>query len=435
MNDEMKKRKGVYLLLAIVVAISIWVYVDEFGNNGGPRQTETTITNVPVVYIGEENLAERGLMLLEEETTTTMDLTISGGRRQVSAPDRDDVRIVVNLNSVDGAGIQSLTPTITSSTRRFSRDMIVSQNPSMATVNIAELNSKTVEIRCELVGNLANGCSAGELTLSQTMLELRGQAEDIDPVAYAKVTLDIGNNANETVSEKLEFSYYDIHDRLVTNPNIRPTVETVQATLPVFVTKELELVVDFMEADGLRESNLDYEIKPSTIVVSGDASVLKNVETIVLGEFDLLDLLGSGASSHTYPIIIPDGCQNLSGVTRAAMEIEFKDMARNQVATNQFTYTNLPNGKYVDILTQELSVTIFGTTEDVAAVTGEDISVEVNLSNYAAASGTYTIPAAVSVETSGDIGVTGTYQVQVTIREQTSVQPETETGTQEETEP
>lgn len=435
MNDEMKKRKGVYLLLAILVAISIWVYVDEFGNNGGPRQTETTIANIPIVYIGEENLADRGLMLLmEEETTTTMDLTISGGRRQVSVPDRDDIRIVVNLNSVDRAGIQSVTPTITSSNRRFSRDMIESQNPSMVTVNIKELNSKAVEIRCELVGNLAEGCSAGELVLSQTMLELRGQAEDIDPVAYAKVTLDIGDNANETVTQKLEFSYYDIHDQLVTNPNIRPTVETVQATLPVFVTKELSLVVNFKEADGLRKNNLDYEIKPQTIVVSGDASVLKHVDTIVLGEFDLLDLLGSGASSHTYPIIIPDGCQNLSGVTRATMEIEFKDMARNQVVTDQFTYTNLPSGKHVDILTQELSVTLFGTTEDVAAVTGEDILVEVDLSNYAAASGTYTIPAAVKVETSGDIGVTGTYQVQVTIREQAPDQPETEPDTPGETE-
>lgn len=437
MNEELRKRKGLYLLLAILVAVSVWIYVDEFGNNGKPRETERTITDIPITYVGEENLADRGLMLLlDEETNTTMDLTISGGRRQVSFLGRDDIRVTVNLNSVERAGLQSVTPTITSTDRHFSRDMVVSQTPSIAMVNIRELYSKTVEIRCELVGNLAEGCSAGELALSQTTLELRGQAEDIDPVAYAKVTLDIGDNAKETVTQKLEFSYYDSNDQLVTNPNIRPTVETVQVTLPVFVTKELELVVNFKESDGLRVSNLNYEIKPSTIVVSGDASVLKHVDTITLGEFDLLDLLGSGASSHTYPIIIPDGCQNLSGVTRATMEIEFKDIAKSQVVTNQFTYTNLAEGKYVEILTQELGVTIFGTAGEVAAVTGEDILVEVDLSNYAAASGTYTVPATVKVEASGDIGVTGTYQVQVTIREQSPEQPEQETepGTPEEAE-
>ena len=428
MNDELKKRKGVYVLLAVLVAVSLWFYVDEFGNNGGPYETEVVITDIPITFVGEDGLADRGLMLLlDEETDTTLDLTLSGGRRQVVSLGRDDLRVTVNLNSVDRAGIQSLAPTITSTKRHFSRDMIDSQSPSITMVNIKELNSKTVEIRCELVGNLAEGCSAGELVLSQTTLDLRGQAADIDPVAYAKVTLDIGDNANETVTQKLEFSYYDSHDQLVVNPNIRPTVETVQATLPVFVTKELSLVVDFKESAGLRKSNLDYEIKPSTILVSGDASVLNRVDTIVLGEFNLLDLLGSGVSSHTYPIMIPDSCQNLSGVTRAALEIEFKDMARNQVITDRFAYTNLPDGKQVDILTQELGVTIFGTSEDVAAVTGGDISVEVDLSNYAAASGTYTVPATVRVETSGDIGVTGTYHLQVTIHERSPEPPEPET--------
>ena len=428
MNDELKKRKGVYLLLAVLAAVALWVYVDEFGNNGGPYETEVVITDIPITFVGEDGLADRGLMLLlDEETDTTLDLTLSGGRRQVVSLGRDDLRVTVNLNSVDRAGIQSLAPTITSTKRHFSRDMIDSQSPSITMVNIKELNSKTVEIRCELVGNLAEGCSAGELVLSQTTLDLRGQAADIDPVAYAKVTLDIGDNANETVTQKLEFSYYDSHDQLVVNPNIRPTVETVQATLPVFVTKELSLVVDFKESAGLRKSNLDYEIKPSTILVSGDASVLNRVDTIVLGEFNLLDLLGSGVSSHTYPIMIPDSCQNLSGVTRAALEIEFKDMARNQVITDRFAYTNLPDGKQVDILTQELGVTIFGTSEDVAAVTGGDISVEVDLSNYAAASGTYTVPATVRVETSGDIGVTGTYHLQVTIHERSPEPPEPET--------
>ena len=428
MNDELKKRKGVYLLLAVLVAVSLWFYVDEFGNNGGPYETEVVITDIPITFVGEDGLADRGLMLLlDEETDTTLDLTLSGGRRQVVSLGRDDLRVTVNLNSVDRAGIQSLAPTITSTKRHFSRDMIDSQSPSITMVNIKELNSKTVEIRCELVGNLAEGCSAGELVLSQTTLDLRGQAADIDPVAYAKVTLDIGDNANETVTQKLEFSYYDSHDQLVVNPNIRPTVETVQATLPVFVTKELSLVVDFKESAGLRKSNLDYEIKPSTILVSGDASVLNRVDTIVLGEFNLLDLLGSGVSSHTYPIMIPDSCQNLSGVTRATLEIEFKDMAKNQVITDRFAYTNLPDGKQIDILTQELGVTIFGTSEDVAAVTGEDISVEVDLSNYAAASGTYTVPATVRVETSGDIGVTGTYHLQVTIHERSPEPPEPET--------
>ena len=231
------------------------------------------------------------------------------------------------------------------------------------------------------------------------------------------MTLDIGDQATESVTQDLEFRYYDARDQLITNPNIRPVTETIQVTLPVFVTKELPLVVDFKEADGLKKANLNYEIKPSTIVVSGDASKLKNVRNIVLGEFDLMDMLNSDAHSHTYPIIIPDGCQNLSGVTRATLEIDFKDMARSQVTTDQIKFLNTPEGKTIEGLTETVAVSIFGTAEDVAAVTGEQLTLQVDLTNYAAASGTYTVPATVVEAAPGDIGVTGTYQVQVTIRE------------------
>ena len=108
MNEEMKSRNSLYILLAFLVAISIWIYVDEFGNGGKPRETETTIADIPIIYVGEENLADRGLMLLPEETTTTMDLTISGGRRQVAALSRENMRVTVNLDSVNRAGVQSV---------------------------------------------------------------------------------------------------------------------------------------------------------------------------------------------------------------------------------------------------------------------------------------------------------------------------------------
>ena len=50
-------------------------------------------------------------------------------------------------------------------------------------------------------------------------------------------------------------------------------------------------------------------------------------------------------------------------------------------------------------------------------MTSESLVVTADLTDYASASGTYTVPATVSVKGGGDIGVLGKYQVQVTIRE------------------
>ena len=304
--------------------------------------------------------------------------------------------------------------------------MIDSRSIRSATVTISELNSKTVDIICDLMGNVAEGYSAGELELSQTTLEIRGQEADISGVSYVRVTLDIGEDATATVSEALEFTYYDENDQVLDSTGIHPTVDSVQATLPVYVIKELELIVDFLEAPGARVSNLQYEISPSTITVSGDAELLRDVDSITLGQFSLLDLLGSGATTHNFSVIVPDGCQNLSGVTRATLSVEFQDMTRRQVTTSQFRYENLPEGRQAEIITQQMTVSIFGTTADTAAILGDDITVVADLSNYSGASGTYTVPATIQVDTAGDVGVSGTYHVQVTITEGTEPEPQPE---------
>ena len=100
------------------------------------------------------------------------------------------------------------------------------------------------------------------------------------------------------------------------------------------------------------------------------------------------------------------------------------DMDHTQVTTENFTYTNLPAGKSVEILTQQLTVAIFGTSADVAAVTGDQITVEADLGNYSGASGTYTVPATIRISAGRDVGVSGTYNVQVTI--QNTEEPPTE---------
>ena len=68
-----------------------------------------------------------------------------------------------------------------------------------------------------------------------------------------------------------------------------------------------------------------------------------------------------------------------------------------------------------------------------SAVTGEDIAVTVDLSDYSSASGTYTIPAEVRVS-GGDLGITGEYQVQVTIRERVEEPPKEPTENPQEPE-
>lgn len=417
------RRKAFYLLLSILVACGIWLYADLTDN----RLVTQEFRDVPIEYIRAATLTDRGLMLVDEGSDLTIDLELQGTRWLIANLDPSYIRVVADLSNVTSAGVQNIGYSINFTDSRFRNNAIQRKQASIdsATVNISELYRRTVAVRCDLVGSVAETYTAGQVQLSHTEIEVRGLQEDIDPIGYAKVTLDIGDAAAESISQELAVQFYDEQGQLLENDGIHSTVEKVQATLPVSVTKELKLVVNFVEAPGARLSSTDYTIEPGTITVSGDASRLKNMDTLVLGEYKLTELGTTASQNYTttnYPIIMPEGCQNLSGVTRAALRIRFEDMASAAVSTGNIVWKNLPEDKRADLLAPELSVRIYGTQAEVSAVTGDSITVTVDLGDYASASGTYTIPAEVSVA-SGDIGIIGEYQVQVTIRDGAEEEP------------
>lgn len=416
MENKERQRKALYIVLSILVAAAIWVMVDV--SNG--TIVEKTYT-VPINYLGTSTLTDRGLMLLEGEgdtaTDTEVTLTVQGTRWNIAKLDKDEILVQADLSDITEAGVQRVSPNVFYPSALRGKITTTSTSSYMVQVNIGELDRKTIDVRCEQIGTVAEGYSGGELQISPATLEIRGQEEDIAPVSYAKVVLEY-DNATETITQMLDYQFYDENDQLVDGTNIQADAEQIQVTLPIIVTKELQLRVDFEQHPGARLSNVTYRIEPSTITVSGDAGVLRDVDGITLGSeaFDLLSLLDSGTATYSYPITVPEGCTNLSGVTRATLQISFNDMTSAQVTTQNFTLSNYPQGKTTEILTSELTVTVFGTSADVAAVTGDDVEVTVDLSELSSATGSYTVPAQVKVN-GVDVGVSGNYVVQVTIRE------------------
>ncbi|WP_417043138.1 YbbR-like domain-containing protein [Dysosmobacter sp.] len=420
-RKKMDRQKAMYLALSCLVAVTLWIFVDLTGDNGDAKKVEIDINNIPIEYLNTDTvLAQRGLMLLEEGTTQTVNVKLTASTRWNSTSlDRSAVRATVDLADVTETGTQRLNITILypDGTEGISKK---SSSPSMATVNIGELYHKEVEVRCERVGTVAEGYSAGELELSPSVLEIRGQKEDIDPVSYVKVVLNY-DDATSTITQELDFQYYDANDQLLSGDGIHPTVDKITATLPVNVTKELTLTMNFIQSPGARLTNTVWDIEPRSILVSGDAELLKDVETIVLDDFDLASLDSNTRYSYTIPL--PEGCENLSGVTKATLTISFKDMKSAPVTTTRIQCENVPEGKVADVLTEQLTVVIYGTSADVDAVTGSDLLAVADLTDFGSAAGTYTVPVEIRSQR-GDLGISGTYQIRVTLRDTQDEEPD-----------
>lgn len=421
MENKTSTRKIVHMSISIVIAICTWLFVDTI------NATEVTIVieDIKVEYVGvETDLASRGLLLLDD-SDQYVTLTLQGVRNLITKLDPDLMRVEADLSEITTTGEQEVTYHEIYPSSEFTNNItVIEGTPYQITVNIGNLYSKDIPVRYEIQGAVAEGYSAGAIELSVESFEIRGLQETIEQVEYAKVILEI-DEATRSVTQTLAYEYYDASGNVVDGKDIQTDVDTIDITMPVNITKQIRMVVDFEQAPGASLDNVSYTLSPEYVSVTGDAELLERMNVIVLDTFDLLDL--SGNSTYYYSLDLPDGVENLSGYSRVTMEIAFVDMSNVTVVADQFVINNIPDGKIATVVTSSVGVRIFGTSTDVAAVSAQDMTLTIDMSDYSGASGTYTVPVTVTLDTAGDVGLSGTYQVQVNLADE----PEPEEELQE----
>ena len=408
--EQTKGRKAFYIGLSVLIALLVWFYAN------GDTEIEISVNDVPIEFTNEDTtLADKGLMLLSNEEET-IDLKLSMPRSTYFKLDPGKIRIVVDLSSVTTTGTQTITYSVLyprGPRGELLSSSITQKEPTVrsTTIEIGELFRKNVEIRCKVVGNVAEGYIAGTVEMLPETLEVRGQQADIMQISYAQVTLDI-ENASSTVVELLDYELYDFNDQLIESKNIHPMSENVQVTMPVLKVKDVPLTVNFIESAGSRLENYTYTLSHSSITLSGDATQMAGISEISLGTLALEDVQGS--ETLTYDILIPDGVNNLSGITSATLTISSGDISTKEVEATHFSYENFSGDHTVTVVTSSLPVTLRGSASDLEAIYGSEVHVIADLSDIAADSGSYTVPA--RIEVSGyDVGAVGTYEVTVHI--------------------
>lgn len=404
--EPSNSRKVFYIIVSVFIASIVWLYVNY------SQEVTIAVNDVPVELLNEETtLAERGLMVLGDHEIT-VDLRLRVPRNIVFRFDTDKIRAVADLSAVTAAGKQSLGYQIYYPTGISAHDVTIEQ-PAVRSVQleIGELSRKDVEVRCKVVGNVAEGYIAGTLRLLPSVLEVRGQQVDIMSVNYALVTLNIAD-ATTTIVELLDYELYDFNDQPIHNPNIHPVSEQIQVTMPVMTVKEVPLVVNFEESAGVRLENFTRTLEPQTVTISGDAATVESIDEIVLGTL-ALDTLAE-VNTFDYEIVLPDGISNLSGINTATLTVLQGDSGIITLDATQFGYENFNSDRPVTIVTSTLSVTLRGTQNDIVAVTPEQVRVVADLSDVADASGSYTVPANIYVDDL-DLGAVGEYEVTVHI--------------------
>lgn len=401
-----RANKVLYIILSLLFAIAFWLYVDNEQGN-----TITNVyTNIPVEFIGEtDTLPSRGLMLAHSGMVT-VDLELRGPRSVITGLRRSELAVQVDLTNISAVGTYPLTYRLLTPDHVSPSSVVIeSASVSRITVRIVEMFEKTVPVKVNVVGEVAEDhiYMAEKLVAQPSVITISGREEDVDQIKYASIEVDI-TDASTTVNKELEYQLVGVNEEQVAAESLRVSDKRVEVTVPVYVTKTLPLTVDFSEAPGSTLENVDWEIELDSIEVAGEAASINAQEEISLGVIQLNSLLSDTEIEMDIPV--PAGCINLSGAASTTVSVKFKNLEMRAFSVTNITAVGLSENQTFSRITNTVDVVVRGRAKDLELLLPENIHIVVDLSQYVY-NGTYSVPATVSVYGFNSVGAVGSYSV------------------------
>ncbi len=403
------KNKILTALLSFFIALGLWLYVVTVVS----PNSDKNYYNIPVSLQNESLLQDRGLMITDMDVSD-VSLHLEGNRTDLNRLNSSNISIDVDASKIYEAGTHNLSYSIT-----YPGDIpntaitVLSQDPGTVTVAVAERISKSVPVEIQYIGTLSSDYMADKenKVLDHESVNVTGPKEVIDSIAMAYIQVDL-EGRSESVSGKFVYTLCNEKGEPVDVELVTTDVEMINLTLRILRVKEIALTLHVEEGGGATVDNTEITIDPPSILISGSDGLLADVEQLELGTVDLSQMLEDEVL--VFPIKLPEGITNETGVVEATVSISFPDLGTKKLTVTDISAINVPEGLEADLITKLLEIEIRGPKKVIDKVKPEDISVTVDLS--AEQAGTVTVKAVFTIRIDG-VGAVGTYNVTAILRE------------------
>lgn len=405
------KNKLLAILLSFAVAVGIWLYVITVVN----PESEKTYYEIPVILQNKDILAERGLMVVSDEPKVT--LVLKSDRTILNELNEANINVITNVANIEKTGTHNLTYTIAYPGNIPDNEVFVqSSSTDLITLKVENRIRKSVPVIIDYgetalpegyIANLENA------QLDHTSIEVVGPESVMSQISQAVIDVDL-NNQTQTIIGEYQYILCDEQGAPVNAEKVTVNAEKVNLILTIQRQKELALKVEVIYGGGATEKTSTVTIDPTQIQISGSDASLEGLDTLVVGTINLAEILED--KTFTFPITLPEGVTNQTGVNVVTVTIKFAEMITKTFNIKAISAANVPEGLQAEIITKALSVTVRGTANMIKAIKETDISVQVDLSESQLGTATMAAEVIVSDAFPG-VGAVGTYPVSVKVRE------------------
>lgn len=409
-KSKLFENKIFWAVVSLLAALFIWVYVT--GTQEEP--IELSFNNVEVVFTGEDTLqASRGYVI-NNISTKTVSVKISGTRRNIGSLSASDIKATIDVSLISQTGTITQYYTLTYPDGVDADAVsIVSSNPSVISFNVTRMSTKQVPVEVQFKGSTAEGYIAGEVEYEPKTITISGPESELEQIDHVYAEIG-GDELTMTRTADVPFVLMDKSGNELSSDGFEFDVSTINVTIPISMMKEVSLYVQCIYGAGATEENTSIEIEPSTITISGDTSVVSGINRIDIATIDLTDF--ALTLQDTYAIPLQNGVENVSGVTKAEVTIEIQGVSTKQFTVTNFNYTGLPDGYYVEeIITQNLEVKVRGAQDVLDQIQSSNLRAVADLSEVTQ-TGIMYVPVKVELDGFTNAGAVGEYMIAIRIR-------------------
>lgn len=413
----MTKNKFLNFLIALGIAIALWAYVITVVSPG----SQETIENIPIILRNNEDLENRGFIVVTEEVPT-VNLTLSGNRTDLVKVDRSNISLIVDLSTVLEPGTHKLNFK-ESFPGSIADGAITIENryPSQIELKVEVLDEKEIPINLVYSGRVKEGYWADteNAVLDNPTVRIKGPASVISTITQAVIPVEL-DERSKTITQTSIYTLCDKDGNPVDAKMVTTNVREVNLTMKIQQLMEIQLAFDITEGGGatLETSQIEFEPKTLKIAVS-EAAISAVTDKLVDGKL-ILGAVNLGELTEDfeqeYPISLPGGVTNLSNLESVVLRIRFPELATKTFEINEFVCKNVPRGMEAEVVNKSLFVTVRGPAELIEAMTAENITVEVDFAQVQ--EGTFTEKAIVIMDAAfAAVGTIGNYTVNVDLHE------------------
>lgn len=331
-------------ILAVLFSVIIWFIVVNIND----PVDKTVFRNVPVEILNADAVTSQGKVYEILDETDVIDVTVWAKRSILDTLGKENIIATADMQEIN---FMDTMVRIKLATNKYNDKLeTISSSTENMLISIEDMRREQFLITTAAMGEPAEGFILGSISSDQNLVSLSGPESLVSRVERAEVSVDVAG-LSQDIRTDASVRLYDADNNLVEDKNLKKSLDQVKVNIEILQTKRVPLFfsVSGTPAEGYALTG-EIESSPSTVLVAGKGSAIKNLSQIEIPD-SVLSVAGLNRNLMTVIEVkkyLPDGISiaetDFSGKVSVTVPIQKEITAEVSVDKENIIISGLPEG-------------------------------------------------------------------------------------------